>query len=94
VITDEQRAKLTPEQLVVAEKWEAETEARDRLIKQLDAATDDKMANDLIEQICALSSDMCEHGRSIWGSCSKCNAIEMILRPELFDEEGNLIDTD
>lgn len=93
-LTPEQIARLSPEELVVAEKWEREKEERGRLIElfsEAEKAGDQQKASEFLRQALD-TSDMCEHDRSIWSPCSACHNIEMKLHPELFDEEGEPID--
>lgn len=84
------RAKLTPEQLIIAEKWEAEREERDRLVSlmiEAEKSGDNKVFKELLKQILDTSPSMCEHGRSIASPCKACHQIEMILHPECFCKE-------
>lgn len=89
-MTPEQRAKLTPEQLVIAEKWEKEQKEMSGLIEQLATAQENKdmkLWADTMEKIQNVAPNMCEHERSIWSNCAGCDEIEQILHPELFCAE-------
>jgi DNA-directed RNA polymerase subunit RPC12/RpoP len=90
MISQEKRNKLSPEQLVVAEKWERERDERQALVKQMIAAGergDVEAVDQLQTQLLDSHSSMCEHDRSIWSPCCSCHEIEMILYPELFCTE-------
>ena len=85
---------LTPEQLVVVKRWEAEKTARLKLLDQAWEAAeqgDSERERELLMAVCkvSLSEDpnRCEHGRSIVSTCMACEEIERILTPELFEDE-------
>lgn len=89
-MTPEQKAKLTPEQLVIAEKWEKDREEMSRLIEQFTAATgkkDMKLWTDTMDKIVEITPSMCEHDRSLWSNCAACDEIERVLHPHLFCAE-------
>ena len=95
MITEEQRAKLTPEQLVIAEKWDAEHTATLALVKLLQAAcnnNDETECNRVMALMGDNISDFCEHGRAVWNSCIACDEIEKVLYPDLFDANGDRIE--
>lgn len=92
MLTPEILAKLTPEQKELAEKWERERDELSALIDALevaDAAGNLEDHNRIFKQILDSGSDFCEHNRSIWSPCSACHELEMILYPDMFDQDGN-----
>ena len=84
-LTDEIRLKLTPEQLIVAEKWDVERKQRAKLIDQLENET--ITTKEFYDKMMEITPDECEHGRSIWSNCIACNEIESIIRPESLLED-------
>jgi hypothetical protein len=94
MLTDEQKAKLTPEQIVIAEKWMEEDEKIRTIYDKLFIAIEDNNEDDfhsLIEEISNTVPHICEHGKSIYDSCTACDAIEKVIRPELYDDNGDRI---
>jgi hypothetical protein len=92
MITDEQKAKLTKEQITIAEKWEKETQPCSDLFAKLDDAAkkqDQVLWDQIMEELGDVIPTMCEHGHAIGENCMDCDAIEIIIRPELFDDHGN-----
>lgn len=76
---------LTPEQRVIAEKWEQEREAREKLVEDIRAG---KVSwKEVGEILRDTTPSMCEHDRSIWSHCISCEEIERIIRPEAFQNE-------
>lgn len=95
MITEDQRSKLTTEQLVIAEKWEAEHTKQIDLVHQLQLASDaddETECNRIMDLMRDNCPDVCEHGHSIWDTCMGCDDIEKILYPDLFDENGDRIE--
>jgi hypothetical protein len=94
MLTDEQKSRLSPEQLVIAEKWEQEKEERGVYIEDMRVANEAKdieayhAAFEKFIKVGAANADYCEHERSIWSSCSACEEIEMILYPEFYNADG------
>jgi hypothetical protein len=84
-LTDEIKAKLTPEQLVIAEKWEDERKQREALIEQVEAGT--ITIREFFDKSEAITPYHCEHDRSIWSTCIACDEIESIIRPESLLED-------
>ena len=83
---------MTPAQIIIAEKWLAEGEKTGKLYLRLEAAikNGDADAYDLaMDELGELTPSVCEHSRSIWEECGECNAIEKIIRPHLFDANGD-----
>lgn len=98
MLTDEQKARLNPEQLVIAEKWEREADLREEALKEMDAARAAKdfdamqLATDKFFNIGGLlgeDNDRCEHDRSIMGTCAGCEELERLLHPEFYDANGD-----
>lgn len=86
MLTEEQIAKLTPEELITAERWERERDERDAFFSRY-------LSGEITGKECAkllrAQAQMCEHGRSIHSvHCFGCDKIEQKLYPERFDEEG------
>ena len=87
MLTQEQIARLNPEQLRVALIWESEKEARDLIYEEILAAI---YANDLeviktaTDKMVAITPMMCEHDRFIACSCADCDEIGRLLNPELY----------
>ena len=91
MLSEEQKARLNPEQLAVAEKWEREREERAVIIDELgkaEKAGDTVAFKAAIDKLSATTQDRCEHDRSIWSSCAACEEIEFLLYPEFYDENG------
>jgi hypothetical protein len=68
----ERLTKLGPEQLAIAEKWDKEREALDKLVdaaKKSFEEGDKSALQNVLDQIERISPDMCEHDRSIWSPC-------------------------
>lgn len=90
MLTEEQKAKLNPEQLAVAEKWEREKEERAAILDRMDAGEID--VREALRLMNEQSNGMCEHDRSIWSPCAACDEIERLLYPEAYckvcDEHG------
>lgn len=87
MLTSEQKRKLNPEQLKIAESWERAKEERDRLMPLLLKAQEENNHEDfrrIAGQMANTEPDMCAHGRSIYGSCMSCEEIDRLLNPELF----------
>ncbi len=89
MLTDEQRARLNPEQLVIAENWERERDERlafcDKM-SEADAAKDTVAYKAAFEGYLAVGAGAthCEHERSIWSNCAACDEISRLLNPDLF----------
>lgn len=92
MLTPEQKSRLNPEQLAIAEKWDQEKEEMDKVFEKLQRAIRESN-NDLFQEALADSQanikDRCEHDRSIWSSCAGCDEIEQLLWPEFYDENGD-----
>jgi hypothetical protein len=91
MLSEQQKARLNPEQLAIAEKWELEKQERNLIVDAMMAAekAGDKTAYDAAaDKLTVFVSDVCEHDRSIWSNCFACDEIERLLHPEFYDEEG------
>jgi len=92
MLTDEQKSRLDPEQLAIAERWERDADARslslDKMIAASEAKDNEAYAKSLEEY---LSIDKgrthCEHERSTWSNCAGCDEIARLLNPQLFCSE-------
>lgn len=93
----ENLAKLTSEQRKIYDTWEAEAILSDDLIEKALLALaggDQVSAKAYFQQIEKTIPTICEHGKSIWDTCADCDAIEQIVYPEDFDENGIRLDED
>ncbi len=87
MITDEQRKRLSPEQLAIVEQWEKEREERSHLYDELsvaEKAKDTAKFKEILGKLSATTSDRCPHDRSIWSSCAGCSEIERLMNPERY----------
>jgi hypothetical protein len=84
-LSEEVKAKLTPEQLIIAEKWEVERFQRQAIMSQIELGV--ISFSEALDNIREITPDFCEHGRSVMGTCWSCEEIERIIRPEAFDIE-------
>ena len=92
MLTIDQRSKLTPAQIVIAEKWLAEGEQYEKLFERLEIAIKNgnaKAYDTAMDELGEMTPSVCEHSRSIWEECSECDAIERIIRPQLFEANGD-----
>lgn len=83
--TKEQKDKLTPEQLVVAERWEREQEARSLILDSILAEGSVDFVSKLLKTL-EIGASHCEHGRSALSTCAACDEIEKLLYGE--DDEA------
>lgn len=93
MLTEEQKSRLNPEQLAIAEKWEKEHIAQGIAIEKMTKANEEKdfeAYQKAFEEFLSASdtSGFCEHERSIWTPCMACEEIERLLNPEFYDDEG------
>jgi hypothetical protein len=84
ILTDEIKAKLTAEQLVVVEKWILERQEREKIISKLEAGELSPL--EAMYQLTATSPEYCEHNRSIMSNCHCCDEIEQIINPDFSKE--------
>lgn len=75
--------KLNTEQLKIVARWEQEALTRAQICEQSINDTAESFALKMRNA----DTDICEHGRSTSGNCSACDEIEMILYPELFNQD-------
>lgn len=85
ILTNEIKAKLTPEQIRIVEGWQKERTEREELIQQLENKT--ITTAEFLEKLDGTIPDRCEHDRSIMGTCSACDELERIIRPEAFQDK-------
>lgn len=92
MLTDEQKSRLNPEQLAIAERWEKEREDMGKVFEKLHAAMEAKDETLWHEALAEATEEnipsMCEHERSIWSPCAACDEIEQLLNPEFYDVDG------
>jgi hypothetical protein len=85
MLSQEQKDRLTPEELVIAEKWEAEKELQDAIYIEIQAAI---AANDMAaimlatDKLADSAPSECEHGRHIMCGCMACEDLDKKLYPE------------
>jgi hypothetical protein len=87
-------AKLTEEQRRIYDIWEKEHEATVILLEKAVSALesgDQITATVCFKELDKLIPNVCEHDRSVWDRCSDCVAIEKIVYPENYDDNGNLL---
>lgn len=90
MLTDEQKARLTPEQIVIAEKWEVDADLRDAEFDKIEAALnagDKEEYHRLLTKMREDLPDYCEHDRSMSGTCWQCDELSRLLHPEVFCKE-------
>lgn len=87
MLTPEQIARLSPEELLIAEKWEKEKDERDIIFNDIQTALKANDVEAYQKAIDNLTKDLpthCEHERSIWSRCGSCDDLEQKLYPEFF----------
>lgn len=88
MITEAQKQQLTPQQLLIAQKWDKENAEYTQLMEQLSSIEDEDQTEVIVKQLINLTPEICEHNRSVEISCEECDEIEMVLYPDLFDANG------
>jgi len=92
MLRPDQIARLSPEQTIVAERWEREREQRAVLLDKMSAVKDNWDAyQHLLCEYVAVDAPRCEHDRCAMSGCHECNEIEIILNPLFYDEDGELL---
>jgi hypothetical protein len=98
MLSQEQKLKLTPEELIIAEKWEREKEELANAYKMLSNLIkepgNDAAYDFYSEKIAGITPSICEHGKSVFLKCEACNDLSIKLYPERYikcDSCGNLI---
>jgi hypothetical protein len=92
MLSKEQKDRLTPEELIIAEKWDKEKDERDIIFEEIQAAL---AANAMeafhlaTDKLGDMQPSHCEHERSIWTRCGACDDLELKLYPEAFDKCSN-----
>jgi methionyl-tRNA synthetase len=89
MLTDEQRSRLDPEQLAIAERWEQDRDHRLALCDKMGEAEksgDNVAFRKYLDEYLATDKGRthCEHERSIWSNCAACDEISRLLNPEFF----------
>ena len=87
MLTDDQKSRLSAEQLKIAESWERERDERDRLMPLLLKAQEENNHEDfrrIAGQMADTTPPFCFHQRSIMGTCGACDEIDRLLTPELY----------
>jgi hypothetical protein len=93
--TPEQKARLTPEQLIIAERWEQESKDLGAIVEKMSRAMEERNEElwaEAQEDLQKPRPSQCEHGRHIMLSCAGCDEIERLLNPEFYDENGDRLD--
>jgi anti-sigma factor RsiW len=76
--------QLTPEQLVTVARWEREKVARQAIYDRFEK---EGFTQALVDALGDASARMCEHERSVVGSCFACEEIERILEGRPREDE-------
>lgn len=84
-MVNDNRSKLTPEQLQVVARWDYERKERQRLYLQLESGYHNPAV--ILKELQELTPDYCEHNRYVMGTCADCEEIERVLHPELLEDE-------
>lgn len=89
MLTEEQKARLNPEQLAIAEGWERESAERGVWIDRMEAASEAKdwpAYREALNGFLSVGKDKthCQHERSLMSTCIACEEISRLLNPQLF----------
>jgi hypothetical protein len=86
MLTPEQIARLTPEQLITAERWGRERAARNALLDEWDTyiKAGKNIPKDFLDKFRLIDAKYCEHDRSSMDNCAACDEIERLLHPEFY----------
>lgn len=93
MLTAEQKSRLDPEQLAIAEKWESDSATRLEYCDQMsaaqaagDTAAYQKAFEDYLEDYLSVNKGEthCAHERSLWYNCAGCDEISRLLHPEMY----------
>lgn len=85
MLTPEQKARLTAEELVIAENWDKEKGEHDLIFDQIQLAIkNNDMANVFLysQKLANNIPSNCEHGISITFHCKQCDDLDYKLYPE------------
>lgn len=86
MLSEDQKNRMTAEELLIAEKWDLEQDMRDAIFAQMQialAANNNTKLIELGEKLGAITPSHCEHDIFIYNDCSACSVIEKKLRNEL-----------
>lgn len=93
VIMQERIARLNPEQQAIMQAREVQRKYRFQLIDKLtDPNSTEETHESVFNAIRDMDGDACEHGRSYCKNCIACSEIDHKMFPEIFDEDGELIE--
>ena len=89
MLTDEQKARLNPEQLAIAEGWERDADERSDWLDKMVAASEAKdweAHQKALDGYLSVGKDKthCAHERSLMSNCMACTEICQLLNPEYF----------
>lgn len=82
---EERKALLTPEQLAIVQRWDAKRSVYERIFEQIGR---EGFSQSAVDEFNTVVQYECEHDRGLWEDCLACDAIELILNPELYEGEG------
>ena len=87
MLSQEQKDRLTPEELVIAEKWEIEKAQQVIIFDEILAAIEANSMELVIlatEKLGDLTPSQCEHGRHVMCGCMACDELERKVYPDSF----------
>ena len=94
-LIQERIQRLNAEQQLLVQAREVQRKVRFQLIAKLPAANADEDVHQLVfDYLRGMDEVECEHGRSYVKHCIACSEIDHIMFPELWDEDGILIEED
>jgi hypothetical protein len=92
MLRPDQIERLSPDQLVVAERWEKERAERAVILSEMEKVKDDwDQYSALLIKFTHTDALRCEHDRCAMSGCHECNEIQILLNPLFYDEEGELL---
>lgn len=92
-LIQERIKRLNPEQQAIAQQREVERKARFKLYEKLNDPDPD-VRQMVFDSLRDMDTPECEHGRHYVKHCLECGAMDHLMFPELFDEDGFDIDED
>jgi hypothetical protein len=84
----ERLARLNDEQRAIVLKRDEKRLEREKLIDSLQNNNDPDVHEHVFNQLRDLEEHECEHGRHYVKHCLACGAIDHLMYPEYFDEDG------